>query len=105
MPRLILPNWTRTGPQHSGRWTHITGCVVSHCGHPTALYPYTGCLPDGHAPTLDFRGKKGICVPKFTYLHECQEWILEQHDARAKVLVITTAIMADNPPARLQLND
>ena len=50
-----------------GRWyLGGTGYFVEHCGHPTALWPYTGVRPDGSTVT-------GPCG-KLTFgkLAECQ---------------------------------
>lgn len=34
-----------------------TGCTVSHCGHPTAIYSYTGQLPWKMGPFLAPNGR------------------------------------------------
>jgi hypothetical protein len=51
------PGWTKA---HEGRWDYNTaGYRVRHCGHPTALWSYSGETPEGRmilAPT-------GRCFP------------------------------------------
>lgn len=41
---MARPGWTRESLANRGkcsqRWRHESGWVVSHCGHPTANYPY-----------------------------------------------------------------
>ena len=44
MARVKDPNWTRkpgpAGGTCGAKHTHISGHVIVHCGHPTALWPY-----------------------------------------------------------------
>jgi hypothetical protein len=49
---LKAQGWTKTGsrfdPGNFGRvYTHKDGWKISHCGHPTALWPYLLTDPDG----------------------------------------------------------
>lgn len=47
---LRYPGWTRVSAAKAGKcnthWRHDSGWEVRHCGHPTALYPYTATHPD-----------------------------------------------------------
>ena len=86
MKRAKPSEWVRYGAPCGGLWVHPTGCMVQHCGHPTALWPYYGILPDGREPMIwfpsGFLNKKREAyraTPKWAYLHECQEWILRVH--------------------------
>ena len=42
--RLDARPWRKT----SARWGHVSGYQLTHCGHPTALYPWQLFHPDGH---------------------------------------------------------
>jgi hypothetical protein len=51
-PHKPRPGWTKV---HGTRWDYrVAGYRVRHCGHPTALWPYSGETPEGRmilAPT------------------------------------------------------
>ena len=68
------PDWQRTAGSAGGTcgasWRHVSGAVIHHCGHPTALYPYYGFKANGQ-PIL-YAGCK--C---FAHLHECQITAIE----------------------------
>jgi hypothetical protein len=40
-----------------GRWQHISGWQIRHCGHPTALYPYYATSRDGREPIIAANGR------------------------------------------------
>ncbi len=76
------PGWVKTdGHGKFGTWRHTSGATVTHGGHPTAVYPFYGALANGVRPLMELDGK--LCVPKFKYLSECQEWIEEQQAQQA----------------------
>lgn len=57
-----VPVWRRLhGPKDAScqrGWLHRSGWVVQHCGHPTAIWPYTATDPDHpKLPTVDRHGR------------------------------------------------
>ena len=88
-------DWVRHGRHCGGIWEHQpTGCTVHHCGHPTALWPYYGVLPNGWAPQIWFpaghRRRDAPAyqaTPKWGELAECQEWILRVHRGESPELL------------------
>jgi hypothetical protein len=64
LPRPKKPRgrkgWTRIAGGCGGRWRHdASGWIVAHCGHPTALWPYTARDPED----------TGILIPSGWYAH------------------------------------
>ena len=41
------PGWTKSKGPSAGCWSFDGGWQVRHCGHPTALWPYTAHGPKG----------------------------------------------------------
>ena len=74
--------WTRLpGPAGStcgAAWLHPTGARVTHCGHPTALYPYQAFRADGSLVWFG-HDQKGRPYAMFAVLHEAQEEALDIH--------------------------
>jgi len=48
---MVALGWTRIDPRPWGkcqaRWVHTSGWQLSHCGHPTANYPWALNAPSG----------------------------------------------------------
>lgn len=57
---LRYPGWTRLSdpkaPKTQTRFRHRSGWVVSHCGHPTANYPYAARHEDEDALVVSNSG-------------------------------------------------
>lgn len=47
---VTIGTWKARTYQHRNGWT------LTHCGHPTALWPYTLCAPDGRMILTGVRG-------------------------------------------------
>jgi hypothetical protein len=86
MSRRSRPHWRRISAGiygKGGTYQHeLTGARVTHCGHATALYPYTAELADGREPCMIAERKMPGSVnagdsflPKFAHLADCQQWI------------------------------
>lgn len=70
------PGWTRLTPARAGKlvqvWRHdASGIIVSHCGHPTAHWPWTAEQPGRDGLIVDHSGKA------FPNLGDAQEAIEE----------------------------
>ena len=52
--------WTKQpnpiGGNCGASWYHISGWIIQHCGHPTALWPYYLVQPDGGS-VVSFNGR------------------------------------------------
>lgn len=40
--------WVASGANVTRKFTHPSGWIVQHCGHPTALQPWACYSPDGY---------------------------------------------------------
>ncbi len=72
--------WVRVsapGRKLGARWVHPSGWVVSHCGHPTANWPYSAEHPDTAGFVIAAHGHG------FRNLAWAFHWIAELLDGRA----------------------
>lgn len=62
------PAWEKSGGVYGNcgaTYTHSSGFVVQHCGHPTALRPYVIIAPDGtHSYAPNGLGFRLLCEAK-----------------------------------------
>ncbi|MEW4569292.1 hypothetical protein AB1L88_15615 [Tautonia sp. JC769] len=67
---------TVQGPdgRNSQWWLGQTGYHVRHCGHPTALWPYTSHTPDGRTLSNDGQKRLGSLRENQRFLEDlCRE--------------------------------
>lgn len=61
LPLLTMPpaSWERLddGSTKFAHWQHHSGWEVVHCGHPTALWPYSLQHPDRAEIVVSFNGR------------------------------------------------
>lgn len=71
------PGWTRCYGGTGGKWQHESGWVVKHCGHPTALFPYTAGPPGYTGAELPaLIAKNGMAFSRLAYAQEAVERLL-----------------------------
>lgn len=66
------------GPGKGGSYFHLSGWSVHHCGHSTALYPYTAIDPLHPGSTVVAPSGRG-----FRRLAEAQAWVELASSGRA----------------------
>jgi hypothetical protein len=73
--------WQRTDPRPwtklTARWQHAAGWHLAHCGHPTALWPWSLYAPDGTMHRTGARRGKPEIGQGWGTLREAMEYVDE----------------------------
>lgn len=70
--RVVRSAWTTHPGLHFRDVEHVSGWWIEHCGHPTALWPYTVTLYVDSEAMASGPGK-------FRRIEEAKQWLRERH--------------------------